>query len=110
MDSPRLEERSGKSGLKFAFLNWIARKERELYNRMSPPDIAIKLTVSLAVAKKRNMERTKGEKDTDEFIESRHRNAREWHKAGTGYSFEINTDKPLLETILNTKKAIWEAL
>lgn len=110
MDSPRLKERLDRSGLKITLLNWLARKERELYNRMPPPDIAIKLTVSLAVAKQRNSERTKGDKDTEEFIELRHRNAREWNKTGTRHSFEINTDKPLQETILNTKKAIWGSL
>ncbi|KPJ93405.1 MAG: hypothetical protein AMJ53_07290 [Gammaproteobacteria bacterium SG8_11] len=110
MDSPRLEEQLGKSGLRIAFTNWLARKEGELYKRMPSPDIAIKLSVSLAVAKKRNKERIKGDKDTDEFIESRHRSAREWHKAGTKYAFEISTDQSLSDTILNTKKAIWESL
>lgn len=110
MDSPRLEERSGKSGLKVRLLNWLARKEHELYNRMAPPDIVIKLKVSLAVAKKRNQERIKGDKDTDDFIVSRHQNARDWHKAGTKYSYEISTDQSLSDTILNTKKAIWGSL
>lgn len=110
MDSPRLEEKLGRSGLKSRLLNWLARRERDLYNRMPPPDIAVKLSVSLEVAKKRNQERIKGDKDTDEFIESRHRSAREWQKDGTKHSFEISTDNSLADTILNTKKAIWESL
>ena len=77
---------------------------------MPLPDIVIKLNVSLATAKKRNLERIKGDKDTDEFIEARHRSAHEWHKTGTKYYFQINTDQPMLATILNTKKVIWESL
>jgi len=110
MDSPRLKEKAGKRGLKISLFNWLSRQEQKLYSRMPSPDIVIKLKVSLAMAKKRNQERIKGDKDTDEFIELRHRSAREWHKNGTKHLFEINTDEPLPETIRNTKKAIWEAL
>ena len=110
MDSPRLEVQSGKSGMKIRIFNWLARKESELYKRMAPPDIAVKLSVSLVVAKKRNQDRIKGEKDSDEFIEFRHQNAREWFKAGTRSILEINTDRSLSDTILNTKNAIWESL
>jgi thymidylate kinase len=110
MDSPRLGEKLHKKGMKIALFNWLARKEGNLYEKMSPPDIAIKLKVSLETAKKRNTERIKEDKDTDEFIEARHRSAHEWHKSGTRACFEINTDQPMLATILNTKKVIWESL
>jgi thymidylate kinase len=110
MDSPRLEEHLHKKGMRIDLFNLLARLERKIYKRMPLPDIVIKLTVSLATAKKRNTERLKGEKDTDEFIEARHRSAHEWHKAGAKYNFEINTDQSMSETILNTKKVIWESL
>jgi thymidylate kinase len=110
MDSPRMEEYVNEYGFKIALLNWLARCEQKIYEKMPLPDMVIKLTVSLETAKKRNAEREKGDKDSDEFIEARHRNAHEWSKTGVKHNFEINTDQSMSATILNAKKVIWESL
>jgi thymidylate kinase len=110
MDSPRLEEYVNEIGFKIALFNWLARCEKKIYKKMPMPDIVIKLTVSLATAKTRNAERKKGDKDTDDFIEARHRNAHEWHQTGIKHNIEINTDQSMSATILNAKKVIWESL
>jgi thymidylate kinase len=110
MDSPRLEERAGKRDLKASLYNWIARKEARLYEMMSPPDIVVNLKVSLETAKRRNQGRSMGERDTDEFVEARHRGVREWRREGTEYIFEIDTDQPMAATVLSIKKVIWESL
>ena len=110
MDSPRLRERSGKGGMKNAIFNWMVRAERKLYERMPPPDIAIQLTVSLETAKKRNQARVGDDRDADEFIEIRHRNARDWHKDGTPHYYKVSTEQSIADTILTIKKAVWESL
>jgi thymidylate kinase len=110
MDSPRLVEKKAEGGIKTALYNRLVQLESALYNKMQSPDIVIKLSVSLETAKTRNRERIKAEKDTDEFIEVRHQNAHNWHKQGTEYIFEVNTDQPLPATLLKIKKLIWESL
>ena len=108
MDSPRLEERTNKSGLNASLFNALVRRERKLYETMPAPDIVLKLTVSLEVAKQRNASR--GEQDAEDYLEARHRNKKEWVKDGTRFAHTIDTDLPLADTILNVKKAVWESL
>jgi thymidylate kinase len=110
MDSPRLEEHINENGFKIAIFNRLARCERKIYQKMPLPDIVIKLTVSLEIAKIRNAERKKGDKDSDEFIEVRHRNAHNWFKEGIKHNVEINTDQSISATILKAKKVVWESL
>jgi thymidylate kinase len=110
MDSPRLREQSTESGTKAALYNWLARVEQRLYRQIPPPDIVLRLNVSVETAKQRNRERVKSSKEADDYLEARHRQFREWHKSGTKYLHEIDTERPLAETILNVKKMIWESL
>jgi deoxyadenosine/deoxycytidine kinase len=110
MDSPRLREQSTAGGAKATVYNWLARVEQRLYEQIPPPDIVLQLSVSLETMKQRNRERLKSAKEADDYLEARHRQSREWHKTGTTYLYDIDTERSLAETILHVKKAIWESL
>lgn len=110
MDSPRLEEIRNPKGLTDLMVNRLARIENRLYREIPPPDIVLKLKVSVETAKRRNQERIKIGKETDEYLESRHRQSGEWNMPGTKYVYTIDTEQSLDETILSVKKAIWESL
>jgi thymidylate kinase len=110
MDSPRLCEQPTQRGVAPAIFNWLARLERRLYQQIPPPDIVLRLNVSVETAQQRNRERFKPGKETDAYIASRHRQTREWRKVGTKYIYDIDTEQSLAETFLCVKKAIWKSL
>ncbi|MGH7599238.1 MAG: hypothetical protein ACREOI_23010 [bacterium] len=110
MDSPRLREQSSEGGAKAALYNWLVRIEQRLYRQIPSPDIVLRLSASLETVKQRHRERLKSTKEADDYLEARHRQAGEWHKSGTKYLYDIDTERSLAETILNIKKTIWESL
>jgi thymidylate kinase len=110
MDSPRLSQQPVQRGVAPAIFNWLARLEQRLYKQIPPPDIVLRLNVSIETALQRNRERFKPGKEADAYITSRHSQTREWHKAGTKDVYDIDTEQSLAETILCVKKAIWESL
>lgn len=108
MDSPRLVEELLKTGPVAAIYNCLARFEKRLYQQIPPPDIVLKLKVSLETAKKRNRERNG--QDGEAYLEARHRQSQDWHMPGTRYVYDIDTEQSLEETICNIKEVIWESL
>jgi thymidylate kinase len=108
MDSPRLEEEPLKAGPVATVYNRLARLEKQLYQQIPPPDIVLKLKVSLETAKKRNRDRS--EQDGDAYLEARHHQSQDWHMPGTRYVYDIDTEQTLEETICRVKQAIWESL
>jgi thymidylate kinase len=108
MDSPRLEEEPLKTGPVAMVYNRLARIEKQLYKQIPPPDIVLKLKVSLETAKKRNRDRN--EQDGDTYLEARHHQSQDWHMPGTRYVYDIDTEQTLEETIRQVKEAIWESL
>ncbi|MGH7599237.1 MAG: hypothetical protein ACREOI_23005, partial [bacterium] len=110
MDSPRLRAQPTQGGTKTALYNWLVRIEQRLYRQIPPPDIVLRLGASLETVKQRSRERLKSTKEADGYLEDRHRQSRDWHKAGTKYLYDIDTGRSLAETILDIKKTIWEAL
>jgi thymidylate kinase len=108
MDSPRLEEESQKTGPIVSLYNSLARVEKRLYEQISAPDLVLRLNVSLETAKKRNRERNVQDKEA--YLAARHRQVQEWRLPGTRYVYDIDTEKPLKETICSIKKKIWESL
>jgi thymidylate kinase len=108
MDSPRLQEQPGKTGIKAHIYNGLARWESRLYRHMPPPDAVLRLRVSVETAKQRN--RARAGSEAEDYLELRHRESREWRKHGTKYLHDIDTEQSLDETILSVKKAIWESL
>ena len=108
MDSPCLIEEPLKTGTLVAIYNRLARFEKELYMRIPPPDIVLRLRVSLETALKRNRERNG--QDKEGYLEARHRQSQEWQMPGTRYVYEIDTEQTLEETICKVKEAVWESL
>lgn len=110
MDSPRLREQPNERGIVAGVFNWLARLERQLYRQIPPPDLVLRLNVSIKTAQQRNRDRIKPGKEPDAYVESRHRHSREWQRSGTKYIHDIDTEQSLKDTILCVKKAIWETL
>jgi thymidylate kinase len=110
MDSPRLQADPEKRGLIPKIYNRLAQVEARLYQQIPPPDMVIKLSVSIATAQQRNRDRIKDHKESDAYVESRHRQVRNWQRPGTKYIYEISTEKSLVETLCEVKRVIWETL
>ena len=108
MDSPRLLEDPTQRGFGMSIYNWLARAERSLYRQIPPPDIVLRLKVSLETAKKRNASREI--LDDEIYLQNRHQQAKQWFMPGTRLIQDIDTDLPLAETLLAVKRAIWSAL
>lgn len=107
MDSPRLEECAG-SGRAAAVYNRLARLEARLYRQIPPPDIGLRLRVSLETAIQRN--RAREGREREEYLASRHHQSRESTIAGARYAFDIHTEGPIEATIRRVKEVIWEVL
>ncbi len=110
MDSPRLRHDNASSGVMPMIYSRLARLEHRLYEQIPPPDAVLRLNVSIETAKKRNSERIKAGKEDNTYVESRHRESKEWRRSGTKYLHNIDTELSLAETIHHVKKAIWELL
>jgi thymidylate kinase len=110
MDSPRLKEKEESGGWITSVYNLAARLERDLYAQIPPPDLVVRLQVSVETAKERNRLRNKTGEETDEYIESRHHLAPEWQRKDTGKVFDVDTERPLAETTLEVKEVIWHSL
>jgi hypothetical protein len=68
------------------------------------------IMASIETAKKRNRERIKAGKETDAYVEARHRQSQDWHMPGTRSVHDIDTEQTIEETTCNVKKAIWKSL
>lgn len=108
MDSPCLVEELFQTGPVVAMYNRLVRLEQQLYRQIPPPDIVLRLRVSLDTALKRNRERNG--QDREAYLEARHRQSQDWQMPGTSYVYEIDTEQTLAETICKVKEAIWAAL
>lgn len=111
MDSPRLQIHPKDEGDKAGLYDYLARLERRIYKQMPPPDVVLRLRVSIETAKQRNRSRREEVgMDAEDYLEARHRSVQEWQRPGTRYIYDIDTEMSLEETILNVKKAIWVSL
>jgi hypothetical protein len=97
-----------RKGFVVSIYNWLTRMERNLYRQVPPPDIVLRLSVSLEIAKMRNAARETV--DDEVYLENRHRQAKEWFAFGTRLIKDIDTDPPLADTLLAVKQAIWCSL
>ena len=107
-DSPRLRAESRRKGLRVALHNWLTRVEHRLYAQVPPPDMVVRLAVSLETAKQRNLNRPNP--DEHLYLEARHRGAGTWSRSGTRDVHDIDTEGSLEETMLRVRKAIWQSL
>jgi len=110
MDSPRLCVGPNRKGLFAAVRNGLARIEMRLYRQIPPPDVVLRLSVSLDTAKQRNRDRPEAQRDDEAFVESRHRHNVPWRKSGTRNVHDIVGDGTLLDTVRMAKEAIWRSI
>ena len=110
MDSPRLEVDPDQGGIFSALYNGLAHLEANLYRRVPPPDMVLRLKVSLETAKRRDQERFEKGTENDNLLESRHNLGYQWHSPWIDHIHDIDTERPLTETILQVKQLIWESL
>jgi thymidylate kinase len=110
MDSPRLKEKSGRGGWLASIYNRAARFEQRLYTQIPPPDLVVRLQVSVETAIERNRLRSKSDDESDEYIEARHHHSSEWQRTDTARVFNVDTEQPLAETLLEVKDIIWHSL
>jgi thymidylate kinase len=85
----------------------LARVEARLYREIPPPDLVIYLSAPLEVTVLRNA--TRGKKEPEDYVRRRHARSSNLEFGKTPI-YEVNTDQPLDQTILEVKKAIWNAL
>lgn len=108
MDGPRLVEDADHKGLIKSIYNWLARVERTIYRQIPPPDIVIRLKVSLETAKKRNASREIV--DDEIYLQNRHQQVEDWFVTGACTICDIDTDQSLEETIAAVKEVVWSSL
>jgi len=84
----------------------LADIEARLYRQIPPPDLVIYLNAPLEVALLRNA--TRGKKEPEDYVRRRHARSSnlEFEKAPV---YKINTNQPLDKTVLEVKKAVWNA-
>lgn len=85
----------------------LANIEARLYREIPPPDLIIYLGAPLEVTLARNASR--GKKEPEEYVRRRHSRSSKLEFGNTPI-YEINTDQPLGQTVLEVKNAIWNVL
>jgi len=108
MDSPRLRVNESQKGLIPSAYNRLAGIEQNIYRQIPPPDIVLRLRVSLEIAKQRNASREVVDDET--YLQNRHQLTKEWSVVGARSLQDIDTDPPLADTVLAVKQAIWRSL
>jgi thymidylate kinase len=104
MDSPRISAKNTSPTVK-----WLARIEQHYYKMMPKPDFLLELYVPVEVAIKRNQERLKEDKETDEEIKERYKdNSNLKYKALK--HLKLNNDQPFENACINLLEIVWEKL
>lgn len=85
----------------------LARAEASLYRDIPPPDMVLQLTVPLEVAVLRND--TRGKREPEDYVRLRHSLIANLDFGRTPVQ-KINTDRPVAETVLDVKRAVWSVL
>jgi thymidylate kinase len=105
-DSPQLQQ-SAVSQSQYPLQYRLAGIEKRLYREIPPPDLVISLSVPVEVALRRN--KIRGKEEPEDYVRLRHLRSSGLDFGNTPIC-EINTDQPLAKTVLEVKKAIWDAL
>ncbi len=85
----------------------LARLEASLYRDIPAPDMVLQLTVPLEVAVRRN--ETRGKREPEDYVRLRHSLIANLDFGQTPLR-RINTDRPVAETVLEVKQALWSVL
>lgn len=85
----------------------LALKENRIYDSIAVPDILFYLTVPVDVAVKRNADRIKKGKESEEFLRIRHMENQNLKYIAKNF-YKINTDREYNNVIKEIKTIIWE--
>jgi thymidylate kinase len=85
----------------------LAQVEASLYRDIPPPDLVLQLSVPLEVAVLRN--ETRGKREPEDYVRLRHSLIANLDFGRTPVH-RINTDRPVAETVLEVKRALWNLL
>ena len=110
MDSPRLQTLKKSKSLKGRLIELLARWERELYSRNPPPDVVVKLTVAIDVARDRNAQREKHDKHTDDDLVRRHQSFHLWDVDGASSTIALDTAASIQQTKNSLREQLWKSL
>lgn len=105
-DSPQLSYLLVSSN-RYSVRHLLARIEARLYREIPAPDLVIYLSAPLEVTISRNA--TRGKKEPENYVRRRHARTSNLDFGKTPIH-KIGTDQPLDHTVLEVKKAIWNAL
>jgi hypothetical protein len=105
-DSPQLWPLPA-SAERFSIRRRLAEIEARLYREIPAPDLVIYLSAPLELTVSRNA--TRGKKEPEDYVRRRHARTSNLDFGRTPV-YNINTDQPLGQTVLEVKKAIWNAL
>ncbi len=105
-DSPQLSHLPVSQN-RYSVRRLLAKIEARLYRENPPPDMVIYLSAPLEVTVSRNA--TRGKKEPEDYVRRRHARSSNLKFEKTPI-YEINTDQPLDQTVLEVKRAIWNAL
>lgn len=105
-DGPQLSQLATSTD-QYSIRHQLAHIEAQLYRQIPPPDVVIYLNAPLEVALLRNA--TRGKKEPEDYVRRRHARSSnlEFEKAPV---HKINTNQSFDKTVLEVKKAIWNAL
>ena len=92
---------------RYSIRRLLARIEARLYREIPLPDLVIYLSAPLEVTVSRNA--TRGKKEPEDYVRRRHARSSNLEFEKTPI-YEINTDQPLDQTVLDVKTTIWNAL
>ncbi len=109
MDGPRLRPDVEVRDTRSKLYAWLARLEHGLYRDLPQPDVLIRLTVSLETAQRRNRDRTKADKHTEEELEGRHQSLGSW-STRSDRCRDVSTEGSLEETLSRLRPVLWELL
>lgn len=110
MDSPRLVAIDKPNSASERIFNRLVAWEQKLYRQMPPPDVALRLTVSLETALQRNRDRQKVNPESDAYVTARHKLNRGWRRGGTKHVADVSTEQSLEATVQAVRQTLWEAL
>ena len=110
MDSPRLQSVSVGTGWKGRVIAILARWERRIYACNPPPDVVVKLSVDLDVARQRNALRNKHDKHAEEELAFRHQSFHLWDLPCASTTIELDTGAPIRQTKQMLREYLWNSL
>ncbi len=109
IDGPRIDPLA-KEGVVGIVWRWLARVESHCYRTVPRPDITVQLSVPVDLAVRRNRERVKADKESDQYLVQRHTQFAAGHATAGPTTVQVDTSRAKDEVNLELKKLVWRRL